>query len=123
MTDIQQARDVLAHARAASTIRPWHTDTTWSKRRGREEFDSANVTVDMWDIATFTGGQPDDGREDRARADRALFLLTTHPDLLEALDGLLAAIQAWDDDGSVVLRAEAHRIAAAIITANERMTS
>lgn len=123
---IQQARDVLAHARAASTIRPWATDSSWSApgvNETHETFESANVVVDMWDIATFYGGSPDDGREDRAQADRFLFLLTTDPDLLDAWDGMLAQVDLIRDTCPAVLIAFADRIAAAIIAADGRMSA
>lgn len=121
MTDssiIQDARNVLARVRAASTPRPWVTDVSYAAHPVGA-FMSANVVVHDWDVATFGGADlaPDRGQEERARADRALYLLTTDPELLDAIDGMLADF-AWQ----VPLRS-VERIAAAVVAANERMSA
>lgn len=127
---IQQARAVLGRVRTASTPRPWITDVSYAAHPVGE-FISANVVASSgyWDVASFGGADlaPDEGREERARADRALFLLTSDPDLLDAIDGLLDAAAfniAQDPLGHThATVARALDIAAVIVVADERMSA
>jgi len=125
---IQQARAVLARVRAASTPRPWATDVSYAAHPVGT-FMSANVVVHDWDVATFGGADlaPAAGQEERARADRALYLLTTDPELLDALDAVLVAAEFnMQQDVLGFTHATVARavdVAAAIVAADERMSA
>lgn len=97
MNDIQQARDVLAKWRDGTTPGPWRVSNSGNW-----------VTSDADDIA-------------RAGIDSTLIVGTAgNPALWDAIDGFLAMV------GSFELRdrqQHAHKIAAAIIAADERMNA
>ncbi|MEK6343922.1 MAG: hypothetical protein V4737_08790 [Curtobacterium sp.] len=113
---IQRARDVLKRVRDASTPHPWGTDVSYAEHP-IGAFMSANVVVNDWDVASFGGADlaPGEGREDRARV-----LLTSDPDLLDAIDGLLRSYETLPERSTPTYLL---RLAAAILSAEERMNA
>lgn len=107
MTDniIQQARDVLAKWRSRFNQNAWY-----------ETEDIVGETC----IADPEGGYI---ARDLASTDARLIVGTAgNPDLLDALDKMLEMWADWARHGYVYVPEYVERIAAAIITADERMT-
>lgn len=111
MSDIQQARDVLAKWRDAATPGAWHVE--------HHRIDIELVPAVFADEPEALVIEPDGVGPDDAR----LIVGTAgNPDLLDALDGLLAAA-IWTMTTAGVFYESTELIAAAIIAADERMTS
>lgn len=112
MTDIQRARDVLAKWRTEATSGTW----TFG--------DTGEFEWRIWpsDTDPLDGGSHASTLES---TDARLVVGTAgNPDLLDAIDALLAAMIPWREAGlSTEFLMRAERIAAAIITADERMNA
>ncbi|WP_336698232.1 hypothetical protein [Curtobacterium sp. USHLN213] len=115
MTDIARARTILAKWRGASPDAPWLVD------REHSEFDGATVGNDAFlnpteenelkpilDISGISIGTA-----------RLIVGTAGNPDLLDAIDAELAAAVQFPEAHNTI----AKRIAAAIISADERMSA
>jgi len=124
MTDssiIQQARDVLAKWRKESTAGPWRVSTYG---HGGQFIDVVQPVENQpdFDPDRFDNMDTDIASIKESAGDARLIVGTAgNPDLLDALDGLLITAERYDTGNG--LRIWSDRIAAAIIAANERMTS
>ncbi|MCS6578225.1 hypothetical protein [Curtobacterium poinsettiae] len=102
MTDIQRARDVLAKWRKETTLGPWQVNRPTPEIIGQR--------------ADYVG-------EVKWLADLRMIVGTAgNPDLLDAIDGVLAAadlVGRWETE----FLAHANRLAVAIIAADERMSA
>lgn len=129
MTDIQQARDVLAKWRAGVTG-PIHTNLPWTVQNatpGRKNWD--DVLVDADGDWVFSYDEESPGQDEMltwnrpGSADPAAVRLIVgtagNPDLLDALGHMLD--QAPYEQ--LTYQVDVARIAAAIIAADKRMTS
>jgi hypothetical protein len=113
-TNIQQARDVLAKRDRSEWAVSYDEDfDNWEVVEVRRQFEGGFVHGRT--IAVF------ERYEDAQR----VALTTGNPDLLDTIDGLLAHGQfaTTNPMNEFGVRDWAERIAAAIITANDRMTS
>lgn len=115
MTDIQQARDILAKWRknAASPL-PWAIESD-----GR---DSITVDANHVDIVQFSSREVASWAcldDDDARL---IVGIAGNPDLLDAMSQMLESAGYWGD-AQPMLSNYANRIAAAIIAADERMSA
>jgi hypothetical protein len=129
VTDIQQARDVLAKWKKAQGWfpGPWAVRNEQPGRTGW-----ADVIFDAEGDSLFTYDGPDgdefspthDANTDPGVA-RLIVGTAGNPDLLDALDTLLKVAHEWKHGApnkNVMLVKHAERLAAAIITADERMS-
>ena len=89
---VRLARDRLATLARLGTQGLWEFRDV-SLKQDRETFESANVVVDLWDVATCSGGEPHPGApiEQRGIADAALIasLRSTVEPQLRILDAAL----------------------------------
>lgn len=119
MTDIQQARDILAKWReAVESPLPWALSTDGQDSEVEDGNGASIVQLFSREAASWAGLGDGDAR---------LIVGTAgNPDLLDAIDGLLELALTYGDlppgSGSrFITRAE--RIATAVIAADEQMTS
>lgn len=117
MNYIQQARDVLAKWRENSFSTLWEVDT------------NTPFSADL--VGLFAPAQKeyvvkfDDDRQPEGAVANLIVGTAGNPELLDAIDGLLASAQtiAASTPGMIRFIERADRIAAAIITADERMSA
>jgi hypothetical protein len=117
---IQRARDVLAKWREKAAPGPWEINEPLSKLNRSPDCVSIDTADDVDDPRNVTYYIP--------RWEAPLIVGTAgNPELLETLDGMLAAEQrrraSMHDNLSHDLSHHAERIAAAIIAADERMNA
>lgn len=115
---IRDARARLAMLVRLGTPGAWtFTDVTLDV--DRETFSTANVTVDMWDVATCSGGMPEPGNpiEQQAIADAALIaaMRSTVEAQLRIFDDALKVREERADDASAQSLANAEWLAAGIL--------
>lgn len=110
MTEIQQARDVLAKWRELIWDTEWEIDTN---EPFSSELVGLFVPADKEYAVKF-----EDGQAPHVSVARLIVGTAGNPDLLDAIDGLLAHFLNWELPPSDV-----PRIAAAIIAADERMSA
>lgn len=117
MTDIQQARDVLAKWRnEVQSPLPWGLIGGGNEPRDVVDATGDSV-VSLWSREEASSAHLYDGD------DRLIVGTAGNPDLLDGIDGLLAHVWKYPAWSSGHMRTHAERIAAAIIAADERMSA